>query len=195
MTPALPFLPPSYRVGATRGKVMLESGQRLVCLEGRAADRLVPALLPLLDGTRTVDEIVRMLGESARPAIESALTQFTTHGLLVEGPPLGPDVPRPVSGAVQLLASLHPGAAQLSETAASVVDCSVAVVGDSAVGVEVARLLRLSGVDVERSERVATTVDLTVCAPAPAELPLLRTWNKGALEVRAPWLQVLPFDG
>ena len=59
MIPALPYLPPWYRVVSGEGKVVLEFGQRIVNLEGRAAERLLPALLPLLDGTRAVDEIVR----------------------------------------------------------------------------------------------------------------------------------------
>jgi bacteriocin biosynthesis cyclodehydratase domain-containing protein len=55
--------------------------------------------------------------------------------------------------------------------------------------------LRLSGVEVQRAESVTPRVDLTVCAPAPAELPLLAEWNRQALDARAPWLQILPFDG
>jgi bacteriocin biosynthesis cyclodehydratase domain-containing protein len=193
--PALPFLPPWYRVATGSGKVVLEYGQRLVCFEGRAAERLIPALLPLLDGTRTVEEIVRVLGEPIRPAVENALAELAAHGVLLEGPPLPGDLPGPFSGAAQLLASLHRGRGPLGDTAASIAGCSVAVVGDAAAGVEAARLLRLSGVDVQRDASVTAGVDLTVCTPAAGELPLLAEWNRQALEARAPWLQVLPFDG
>jgi bacteriocin biosynthesis cyclodehydratase domain-containing protein len=192
--PALPYLPPWYRVATEAGKVVLEYGQRVVCLEGRAAERLVPALLPLLDGTRTVNEVVQLLGEPVRPAVEKALDELSAHGLLAEGPPLAADVARPVAGTAELLASLRPGAGPLEETMASVAGCSIAILGDGAAGAEVARLLRSSGAHVERGEML-DGADLAVCAPAAAELPRLRGWNEQALDARQPWLQILPFDG
>lgn len=193
--PSLPYLAPWYRVGRAPGKVVLEHGQRIVSLEGGAADRLVPALLPLLDGTRTVDEIVRVLGEPARPAIENAIGVLDAHGVLVEGPPVDADEPRPVVGTVQTLAALRSGGGSLAETVASVRGCSVGVVGDASAGVEAARLLRLSGVEVKRADRPATGVDLTIAAPSPEELSSLRDWNERALTAATPWLQLLPFDG
>ncbi len=95
MSCALPYLAPWYRIASTDGKVLLEYGQRIVCLEGRAATVLVPVLLPLLDGTRSVDQIVEILGEPAREAVEAALAQLDDHGVLLEGPPLGPTCRRP----------------------------------------------------------------------------------------------------
>jgi bacteriocin biosynthesis cyclodehydratase domain-containing protein len=193
--PALPYLPPWYRVATDAGKVVLEHGQRIVCLEGRAADRLLPALLPLLDGMRTVDEIVCALGEPARPAVEYALDELAAHGLLTEGPPLSAELPAPVSGTAELLASLRPGSRPLPETAGAVAGCSVTVVGEGTAGVEAGRLLRSGGGEVVRAFGIAAGPDLTVCAPSAAELPRLRDWNAQALETRSPWLQVLPFDG
>ena len=71
------------------------------------------------------------------------------------------------------------------------------MVGSGPAAVEVARLLRQSGVEVRRDETISSGVDLVVCAPAPAELP--RTfggWNQEALAgAGQAWLQVLPFDG
>jgi bacteriocin biosynthesis cyclodehydratase domain-containing protein len=193
--PALPYLAPWYRVAAEAGKVVLEYGQRIVCLEGRAAERLLPALLPLLDGTRTVDEIVRALGEPVRPAVERALSELAANGVLTEGPPLAPRTPRPFSGTALLLASLRPGGPRLVEAAATVAGRLVAVAGEGTAGLEAARLLRSSGVEVERADSVAPAVDLTVCVPAPAELFRLRDWNAQALSAGTPWLQLLPFDG
>ena len=193
--PALPYLPPWYRVATGTGQVVLEHGQRIVCLEGRAAERLVPVVLPLLDGTRTVDDIVHVLGEPVRPAVENVLGALTAHGVLTEGPPLPSELPVPIAGTAELLASLRPGIQSLAETAAAIAGCSVAVVGEGVAGVEIARLLRAGGVGIGRAEAVAAGVDLTVCAPSGAELPRVRDWNAQALETRAPWLQVLPFDG
>jgi bacteriocin biosynthesis cyclodehydratase domain-containing protein len=192
--PAFPYLAPWYRIAVDRGRVVLEYGQRIVCLEGAAAERLVPTLLPLLDGSRTVDELVTLLGSPARPAVEHALALLAEHDLLAEGPPPD-DLPGPVAGVVELLASLRPGASPLADTAAEVAACSVGVVGRGAAGVEAGRLLRLSGVEVAWLEGVDTGVDLVVCGPGPAELPRLREWNVQALEAAQPWLQILPFDG
>jgi bacteriocin biosynthesis cyclodehydratase domain-containing protein len=177
------------------GRIVLEHGQRIVCLEGRAAERFLPALLPLLDGTHRLEDLVGVLGESTRPAIEQALDRLEAAGVLVDGPPIPAGVPAPFAGAAELLASLRPGAATPAEAARSLGACSVAVVGDGLAGREAARLLRLSGVEVVPTETVEPGFDLTICAPSPAGLPRLGEWNVQALESRASWLQVLPFDG
>ena len=192
--PALPYLAPRYRVACCSGKVVLEYGDRVVCLEGGAADRLVPALLPLLDGTRTVDEVVAVLGEAVRPAVENVLQELCAHAVLEAGPP-PPELPRPSAGATELLAALRSGTATCADTAAAVAECSVGLVGGGASGLETARLLRAAGAGVEWAEELGGGVEVVVCAPCPSELPRLSEWNDQALERRQPWLQVLPFNG
>jgi len=191
--PALPYLAPWYRVACGSGKIVLEYGDRVVCLEGGAAERLVPALLPLLDGTRTVDEIVAVLGEAVRPAVENVLQELCDHAVLQAGPP-PPELPRPSAGATELLAALG-GRATIADTAAAVAECSVGVVGRGSAGLEAGRLLRAAGAGVEWADELDGGVELVVCAPAPSELPRLSEWNDQALERRQPWLQVLPFNG
>ena len=193
--PPLPYLAPWYRLACGSGRVVLEYGDRVVCLEGAAAERLVPALLPLLDGTRTVDEIADVLGEAVRPAVDLVLQELCEHDLLEAGPPPPPDVPRPAADAAALLTALRPGAERLADTAAAVAACSVALVGGGASAYEIARLLRVAGAGVEWREEPVAGVDLVVCAPAPKELPCLSAWNEQALERLQPWLQVLPFNG
>lgn len=193
--PAFPYLAPWYRVAVGGGKVVLEYGQRIVCLEGGAAERLVPALLPLLDGSRAFDEIVALLGEPVRAAVEHVLGELSDRGLLREGPSLGPDQARPSVGAAELLASLRPDLEPVGDIAAAVASCSIAIVGRGPAGLEAARFLRLSGVGVERRDRLEGSVDLVVCAPAPDELPRLQDWNEQALAASLAWLQILPFDG
>jgi len=193
--PALPYLAPWYRIAATDDEIVLEYGQRIVCLAGRAGAALMPALLPLLDGTRTLDEIVDVLGEPARPAIDVALERLTEYDLVLEGPPLPADAPAPLVATAELLASLRPAGLSPAEMAESLGSQSVAVVGIGAAAVEVGRLLRQSGVRVEREETISSGFDLVICAPAPAELPRLGEWNGQALACGQPWLQVLPFDG
>jgi bacteriocin biosynthesis cyclodehydratase domain-containing protein len=193
--PELPYLAPWYRVASADDAVVLEYGQRIICLAGRAGAVLVPVLLPLLDGTRTLAEIVEVLGEPARPAIEAALERLTEYDLLLEGPPLPQDAPRPLMAVAHLLASLRPGVLTPHEVAASLAALSVAVVGSGAAAAEVARLLRESGVEACRVETISGGVDLVVCAPAPQELPTLPEWNSQALVSGQAWLQLLPFDG
>jgi bacteriocin biosynthesis cyclodehydratase domain-containing protein len=192
---SLPYLAPWYRIAKTDRAIVLEHGQRIVTLEGKAVERLLPCLLPLLDGRRTVDEIVELLGRPARPAVEHALRLLDDHGVLEQGPPLPEDLPRPQVGAAELLASLRPGVRPPAATADALAACSVAVAGEGGTAVELVRLLRTAGMVVERAEDVAGGVDLTVCAPSPAERRRLSEWNAQALEARAPWLQLIGFDG
>src|SRR6185437_10869069 len=71
--PALPQLKPWYRQAAVDGSLVLEHGQSAVVFGGAAATRLLPALLPLLDGSRPVAAIVDELGPAAEPAVLNAL--------------------------------------------------------------------------------------------------------------------------
>jgi bacteriocin biosynthesis cyclodehydratase domain-containing protein len=193
--PAFPYLAPWYRIARADDEVVLEYGQRIVCLAGRAGAVLMPVLLPLLDGTHTLDEIVEVLGEPARPAIEAALERLDEHELLLEGPPLSDDVPTPLSATATFLVALRPSGLALGDAAGSLRSRSVAVVGGGPAAVDVARLLRQSGMQVRRADSISSGVDLAVCSPAPAQLPLLGDWNEQALASGQPWFQVLPFDG
>jgi bacteriocin biosynthesis cyclodehydratase domain-containing protein len=193
--PAFPYLAPWYRIATADDEVVLEYGQRIICLAGRAGAVLMPVLLPLLDGTRTLDEIVEALGQPARPAIEAALERLDEHDLLLDGPPLPDDVPAPLSATAEFLASLRPGEVTPREMAATLGSRSVAVVGTGPVAAEVGQQLRRGGVAVRREDTISRDADLFVCAPAPAELPTLGAWNAQALASGQPWLQILPFDG
>ncbi len=152
---------------------------------------LLPALLPLLDGTRTVDEVVARLGEPARPAVELALGLLDTNGLLTEGPGTEPGAP-PSSSALAALYGIAPSAAVERLRLAS-----VAVVGDSGTAEVVARLLRSAGVGavVRGGWDGVEEADLVVVAPSAVELPGVPSWNGLALERGIRWLGMRPFDG
>ncbi len=83
--PERPSLSPWCRLVHDRGRYLLEHGGTVVTLEGRAVERLLPHLLPLLDGTRTVDELSAELGPSVKPAIDHALALLEANRLLVDG--------------------------------------------------------------------------------------------------------------
>ncbi len=187
--PERPLLAPWYRMAGDSARLLLEHGQRLVVLEGAAVRALVPALLPLLDGTRTVDEIVRRLGDPVRPAVDAALALLAGRGLLVEGPLTDANA--------SAFAAAH--GIEPSEAAERQRLARVGVAGSSTVALEVARTLRLGGIrQVERADPLRggdEPWDILVVAPAPGEEPLLREWNEQALARDLVWLPVRPYDG
>ncbi|MDR7469662.1 MAG: TOMM precursor leader peptide-binding protein [Armatimonadota bacterium] len=172
----------------------------MVAFEGKAVERLLPILLPLLDGTRTVDQIERYLGETASPAARQALCLLQEHDLLADGPAPEPGIPSTVRETVYFLTS-QAGSAPLAAHLETLQERSVTVVGSSRLAVEVARLLRLAGLwevgetSWDADGVAAAPPDLTIVAPSGAELPRLARWNCRALEEQRTWLQVLPFDG
>lgn len=192
--PQLPRLDPWYRIGRHDGMLALEYGQSVVVFEGEAATGLLPELLPLLDGTRRLEDVQAAFGEAAAPAVANALALLAGHGLLTEGPPVG-------SGSAAETASLlsATGGRQVApaEVVGSLVETHVALVGSSQLAEEVARCLLRSGVGgvirVDWDDRPNGA--LSIAAPRPAELPLLADWSRATLEAGASWVPVLPFDG
>jgi bacteriocin biosynthesis cyclodehydratase domain-containing protein len=196
--PRLPLLTPWHRLAAEDDRLVLEYGGEAVCFEGRAAQALLPALLPLLDGTRTIDEIVLVLGEPARPAVEHALELLADHRLLVAGPPLEPSLPLPLATSALFDKAVGNAGVSPREALRDLQARSVAVVGTSPAAAEIARALRLSGIGdltLRAWGETGSLPELAVAAPDPAELPRLAAWNEHALETRTPWLQVLPYNG
>jgi bacteriocin biosynthesis cyclodehydratase domain-containing protein len=197
--PEKPLLKPWYRLAREEDRVLFHYGESLLTLEGKAAARLLPALLPLLDGTRTVDEIVAYLGEPVRPAIDKALLLFQEHFLLTSGPL--PDAVEPQRRTAEFLAATDAADRSIGETLETLGAARAGVIGSGPLAEEVARLLRISGVGgLERLSWDApagpeASLDLVLAAPSGEELPRLAAWNRSALVAGLPWLQLLPFDG
>jgi bacteriocin biosynthesis cyclodehydratase domain-containing protein len=189
--PERPLLAPWYRLAGDGDRLLLEHGQSVVALEGAAVRTLLPQLLPLLDGTRGYDDLVTRLGLASRPAIDHALETLASHGLLVEGPIAPPEL-RPAAHAVAAAFDLAPSVAAERLRAGS-----VGVVGSSAAGVEVARLLRLCGLGEVRRIRHGRrgSVDLALFVAAVGELEALESWNRRAHERGTRWLAVRAYDG
>jgi bacteriocin biosynthesis cyclodehydratase domain-containing protein len=151
----------------------------------------VPALLPLLDGTRSRDELVQVLGPATGPAVDLALETLASRGVVVEGP----DVTSGSTAAAYGLASmLDATPAIVGERLARAV---VRVVGSSPVGAEITRLLRTSGIGQAHHGRWAPSgrLDVVVVAPAAHELGEVEPWNRVANERGTRWLPVLPYNG
>jgi bacteriocin biosynthesis cyclodehydratase domain-containing protein len=193
--PARPRLRPWYRIAQADGALIFEYGESLLRFEGAAAARLLPALLPLLDGTRTLQEIGQTLGEAIGPAVRNALELLVEHGLVEDGLPAGEQAALFGRAERFLAASSHRRAPE-SEVAEVLRSARVAVVGDGALAHELLRLLRLSGLgDVVASDWDGAAADLSIAAPSPSDLVRLPAWNRDRLERRQAWLQVLPHNG
>ncbi len=198
--PTRPMLKPWYRLAWADGRGVLEYAGSAVVLEGRAIERLVPALLPLLDGTRTLSEVAAYLGEPAAPAVEQAVSALVRAGVVTEGPAVR-DLPRSAAATAELLAAFAPAGDAPAAVASGIRSRRIGVTGEGPLAEEVARVVRLAG--VERLERVDPgsirdgehRPDAVVAAPSPARLRDLDALNEVALEFGFAWLPVLPFDG
>ncbi len=189
--PIRPLLAPWYRLVGDGDRLLLEHARSVVVLEGAATRAFLPRLLPLLDGTRTLDELADRIGPAVRPAVEGAVELLAEHDLLLEGPDAPEDLRSPAH-AVAATFALTP-----AEAAERLAAARVGVVGSAPGGAEVARLLHAAGVaEVRRlSWRGGREVDLAVVAPGREEVDALPGWNLLALERGIRWLPVRPFDG
>ena len=191
-----PLLKPWYRLSVEGGRSTLRYAGSVLEFEGAAAERLLPHLLPLLDGTRTVDDVVAELGEAARPAIEHALSLLGAHDLLTEAIP--PDVAAGARRTAELLTAADAATRTCAELHAALSAGEAHVVGRAPAAEAVGRLLQASGVPVVDGldwDDAPPERGLVVVAPRADEVPRLEAWNAAALESRTTWLQVLPFDG
>lgn len=197
--PSRPALKPWYRLHQDDDTLLLQYGETVVSFEGGAVRRLLPALLPLLDGTRPVDEIVQILGPPVRRAVEQALDLLDQHGLLTEITERGlADSER---RSAEFLAATDPAGRSPAALLAAMRAARVAVVGSGSLALEVASSLRRSGAGaLEQLPLGAPSAEvsrfqLAVVVPEGEQLPSLPNWNEAALAAELPWLQVLPFDG
>jgi bacteriocin biosynthesis cyclodehydratase domain-containing protein len=184
-----PLLAPWYRIVEDGDRLVFEHGRSVVVLEGGAVRTLLPALLPLLDGSRTPDDLANRLGEPIRPAIVQALDLLAANHLLAEGPdlPAAPDAVRVVAAASGL---------QISVVAERLAGSRVGVVGVAGSADLIGRMLHADGVgDVCRLQWDERGVDLAVVVPAPHEVALVSAWNENALAHGVSWLFARPFDG
>jgi len=190
-----PLLKPWYRLSLDAHGAVLRYGGSVLEFEGSAARTLLPLLLPLLDGTHTVDEVVEQLGEPIRPAVERTLGLLREHRLLTEGLPA--DVADGERRTLELLAATDAHGRSPAELRPLLAASRAVVVGTGSAAQEIEHLLRASAVGtVARNAWQEAPPDaLAVVAPAPAEVPLVLDWNRRALATGTSWLQVLPFDG
>lgn len=187
-----PQLAPWYRAVEHGDRLLFEHAGGVVELNGRAVRALLPALVPLLDGTHTVREIVANLGEEAEAPVAKALALLEDNGLLVDGPAAEGD-----AAACYVASVCSPSPPRVSAALAS---SRVAILGSARAGAEVARLLGSAGVATTPSSlgdgsEAEEEADLVVAAPAAHEVEQLRRLNERRLSDATPWLALLPNDG
>ena len=184
--PALPYLAPWYRLVQLPGRWCSSTGSGS-SPRGAGRSRLVPALLPLLDGTRTLDEIVGILGDRPGPRSRTsslALARRSAPGRRAAAPgrrtpPVrrdrrAPRLPPPRRrrgrrrgrGAPRLLRGRRRAARRWGWRSRG--SCARAVSRSS------------------RADGPAAGVDLTICAPDRGELPLPPDVERGGNRCRAP---------
>ena len=166
VVPDRPLLAPWYRLAEDGDRLLLEHGQSLVVLEGAAVRRLLPTLLPLLDGTLTVAEVYKRLGEPVRPAVEAALETLAHHGLLSEGP----SAPPHLSATADAFAAAYELPPWLA--AERLQGGGIGVVGGSGAAARIAGLLLAAGIgEVRRlGWEGPAGVDFAVVVPDPHEV-------------------------
>jgi bacteriocin biosynthesis cyclodehydratase domain-containing protein len=186
-----PLLAPWFRVLGDGERLLLEYAQSVVVLEGGAVRKLLPALLPLLDGTRTVDDLAARLGPAVRPAIDAAVDLLRDRGVVVDGPDAPADL-REAGRAAAGAYGLAPATA-----AERLRGATVGVVGSGRTRLELVRLLWDMGIRSLTALRWSSRrpVDLALVVPGGDELDRLPAWNRTAFAAGTPFLLLRPWDG
>lgn len=188
--PELPLLKPWYRLVRHEERVLLEHGRTVVVFEGGAAREFLPALLPLLDGTHTPDELCELMGRSVTPAVEKALTLLADRGLLTPGPGCAVNLER--RRVAESLAAESAREDGIGEIAGRLEGATVSLLGDVMALDGLARLLQQSAVGaVRRGPPAEPSSGLVVVGPGGDR----GEWNRRALERGGAWLPFGELDG
>jgi bacteriocin biosynthesis cyclodehydratase domain-containing protein len=181
---------PWFRAMQDGDAYLFEYGGTVIRVTGRSAVALLSALLPRLDGARTVEEIQRDLSAWDGAEIRQALSVLLSNGIIA----VADHVPDMREDERLLLALMGP------PTAESPVQASqVGVAGSGSLAQAVRQLCEQAGVRGVRAlawdDTVPEPCDLAIAAADGRDLPQLDVWNRRMLAGGQSWLLVLPFDG
>jgi bacteriocin biosynthesis cyclodehydratase domain-containing protein len=188
---------PWMRTRVDAGRVLLEEDGRVVTLEGAAAQRVLPRLLTLLDGSRTRPDIVGCFPLAVAPAVQRLLEILEGESCLLEVP--AEHAPQSGSGKASLFAvAMASPDADLSIAASRLDAARLVVLGASSTADRVTqelssigvRCIRPLGWDVPDGDST-----FAIVAPRADELAHLVEWNEVSLRLGMSWIQALPFDG
>ena len=145
-----PLLPSSYMVwcdppDASGDEILrIVSWRKSIVLKGHSFREFARAVVPLLDGTRKIEDIhAATEGLFQRADLDAALSMLAEQGVVVEGAALDGGLPARLRPQTNYLLEMSPDAtaAQTRLTAASVV-----IFGMGGAGASVARALAVAGV-------------------------------------------------
>lgn len=185
-----PFRHPWFRAVPDGAAYLFEYGGSVVRMTGPEAVPLLSALLPLLDGSGTVEEIQRRLPRWDPAVVTQALSVLSTNGVITlvdSAPSCAEDE--------HLLAALLGGGKGIR----SLSDCGLGVVGEGDLAETVLAVSERCGIGrlrrLQWGRDPDEALDLVLAAPADGDLARLEEWNALMLRRVQPWLPVLPFDG
>ncbi len=196
--PHYPYLKPWFRTVRSDQHVVFQYGARMVTLRGRAAAKLLPALLPLLDGTRSVADVCSAMGEAIRPATEHALRLLHEHGLVSDRASLELPESSESLGFLSAYMSETPTTATASEVHAHIAETKITVVGDGPMIAPMTEQLKKAGFGCASTAthfegiRAETADVVVVNYEKSADTS---KWNLHALEHKIPWLWLSHYDG
>ncbi|WP_017596064.1 hypothetical protein [Nocardiopsis potens] len=149
--PRAPRLSGGADIVRTDDRVIIASGSRRTVLKGAAAQAAASRLLPLLDGTRTVDELAARSGMGRR-SVETVLRLLDDRMLLETDPGPPPPAALPAEAAAFYAANRHRLGAHdgFGSLMRALRRGEVLLVGPDALTAPLRRLLEQSGVRAER---------------------------------------------
>lgn len=198
--PERPLLAPWLEPVADGDRIVFRRGEEAVVLGGAAVRGLLPSLLPLLDGSRSVAALCDAFGSAVAPAVHNALEVLAQKELLVEGPSLAGT---PAASARQALLAAGVGLAGgvPSRALAALTGSTVVVAGDGACALLAAALVETAGAQVELLAADRLAEHLRESGPAHLVIVTrddphtLDRANEELLALGQPWLPVHGLDG
>lgn len=188
-------LKPWYRVYKQDDTLIFHYADSVISLKGRAAETILPKLLPLLDGRHSIEQIERIVGTNAE-VTRAAVNMLERYELLMGG--AVPENETALARTAVFLSSIG-GTAATETIEARIANATIGVTGSSNAAFELVRALRAAGVGTVQTRSLddvfESSADLLIAAPTWQEVPQLRAVNTEALKKQQPWMQVLPYDG
>ncbi len=192
--PAKPMLRPWYRRHSDADSIVFQYGESVVSFHGKAVAPVLTPLLDLLDGKRTVDQILANFSPELAAPVMRALEMLQLRKVLIDGDELatlGVDAPA-------AFWSINDGLQTSVSSIEERLRAQVSVVGTTSFAVRIAGALSRSGMThvVQREWSDARAHDgFAVVAPGAHERSRLAAFNEAALAAQQPWMQVFAFDG
>ena len=199
--PTKPYLKPWYRLLFEDDIAVLQYGSHAVRFQGAGIKVIFPVLLPMLDGTKTREELVDLLGLQSAAALDKALQLLAQNGLLTEGPlpKEHPDLLAETLLFASANAFIPPTSVFTSEELATL---EIALIGTGLTADLTRRELQLAGIRCNAATlaevagvRAANPRTLVVVAPNHDEMDQMDEINERLLEDGVTWLYVSPYNG